>query len=180
MSEFMIDIETGALPHTIPPGMLIEVKEIAVVQFDDEGIHNRLQLFPAIGNGLCDGDTELWWIKQLLEKDGVPEWVQARLSNNVTPMSECLKQLTRFIGFEGRPRIWTKGAFDLPILEAHLAAERMPAVWKYHQHRDLRTVLKEAAVVVNYEDTTHNALEDCIAQVEQLREARSRMAGVRA
>jgi len=153
--EFMLDLETGAVPESLPADTLVEVVEIGLVRFRETEVIDRLRLFPAVGNGLCSADTDhLFWMRRLAEGEPVPEWLRNRLDNRVTPMEECLRAVTKFIGWQGKPNIWTKGAFDLPILACHLAAARMPCPWKYWHARDLRTFIKEADVRVDRKDIT--------------------------
>jgi len=175
VKEIMIDIETLAVPDSLPPGALVEVTEIAALEFPQpDGKLRTCLLYPREGNGLCSADTVSW----AMRRPATPAWLDARTDADcpeaLPDMTFCLQALTRYIG-GGSPVLWAKGAFDFQILEAHYRACGLTVPWEYWQLRDLRTIIKEAGVRVDHSRVAHNALEDCVAQVRQLMQAREKM-----
>lgn len=166
--ECMIDIETLAVPENVPAGVAVEVVQIAAVLFDENGIHDEINLFPREGNGLADPETVRWWMTL-----PVPAWLDERNDADcpeaLASMAGCLKVLAAFVG-PGRP-VWSKGGFDLDILQHHAALERLPRLWEYWQRRDLRTVMKEMDYTLNV-SAEHDALVDARQQVADLLEFR--------
>lgn len=176
-TEYMIDIETLAVPESLPAGALVEVVEIAAVKFCGDKILDEILLYPMEGNGLCSADTVLFWMR----RDQRPQWLIGRMEaespEELPSMENCLKVLRAFLG-DHRRVIWSKGRFDMDILGAHYAANQMPRPWEYYNLRDLRTAMKEAEVAQPYGQVTHNALEDARMQVELLSDCRGRKAEV--
>lgn len=178
-TEVMIDIETLAVPDGLRPGELVEVVQIGAVKFDLEGIMDAgLSLFPQEDNGCLTGETVTFWLKQILNRSHevhIPQWAYQRMEVDklsLPNMKTCLEHLTRYIGTY-KATVWSKGAFDLPILAAHYAANGMPCPWSYHKCRDLRTLMKECGVSQPYDQVEHDALGDCLKQVELLNESRT-------
>jgi hypothetical protein len=169
----MIDIETLATPGDLPPGSLVEVTEIAIVLFDprDHTEHHHYHAFPEPSNGQLTAGTVHWWMDHIAA-GRTPQWFNARQDpdNALRPMVQILLNIAQLLRQTKTPNpiIWTKGAFDLPILADHYTAHRLPVPWAYHGARDLRTLLKVTNVHTPYQQTTHNALEDCRAQLRQL------------
>ena len=64
--------------------------------------------------------------------------------------------------------VWSKGGFDFKILEDMLG-QNPP--WMFWQERELRTLMSECKV--DKGDVSHTAIEDCIAQVKQLKQCRA-------
>jgi hypothetical protein len=65
---------------------------------------------------------------------------------------------------------WAKGSLDFNILESLFSDYNEVVPWKFFQLRELRTLMSECKVPKG--DVSHNALEDCLAQVEHLNECR--------
>jgi hypothetical protein len=68
---------------------------------------------------------------------------------------------------------WSKGSFDFNILESLFIDYQAATPWKYYQLRELRTLMQECNVPKG--DVSHNALEDCLAQIKQLNACRAKI-----
>lgn len=179
-TEIMIDIETLGVPEDLPAGYRVEVVEIGVVKFrDGQPLDHGLLLFPRVGNGLCCASTAAWWMKQAVKRGELPAWARERLEaerfETLPDMGSCLEMVRDYIGGYDMP-VWSKGAFDLPILKQHFAACQLVLPWQYWNERDLRTMVKEARLD-DRGRATHTALEDARVQVRLLNEARAALGG---
>ena len=81
-----------------------------------------------------------------------------------------LQGLSKSLEIAKPKAIWAKGSFDFNILEDMYGQCDVPVPWKYYQERELRTLMKECGVSKG--DVSHNALEDCYAQIIQLSSCR--------
>lgn len=157
--NFMVDIETlGVEPDTT-------ILSIGAVQFDRE--FKIVQEFYTELNTSKQArtvniDTIRWWSNNSAPIPGdTPESIE---------LIQGLTSLTDFIinnSIQATPIIWCKGPqFDAAILTNAYNCAGIPTPWMYSDVRDLRTVLKltncPKAVA------SHNALQDCKDQVNQL------------
>jgi len=68
---------------------------------------------------------------------------------------------------------WCKGTdFDFPILAHAFAVTGQRTPWKFYRTRDVRTVEKEADIRPMKAVNKHNALTDCLVQVDTVQRAR--------
>lgn len=101
--------------------------------------------------------TKEWWAKQ-----GNPP------IHGVIPLYDALAGLSAWLkNLSEEPIIWCKGTdFDTVILTHAYRSFGMETPWKYNNVRDCRTVFKLLGVISN--KATHNALEDAMAQSDEL------------
>jgi 3' exoribonuclease, RNase T-like len=108
-----------------------------------------------------DPDTMDWWVKQ-------PAPARLALdSPYAKKLGEGLNWLSGFVPKIAVP-IWCRGAsFDFPILSEAYRRAGLVVPWRYHQERDVRTVLSAAC---NYGlekqggEAAHHALADAEVQ----------------
>jgi hypothetical protein len=176
MMNLMIDIEALACPEKLLPGHLVEVCQIAGVFFEMTGeTYGSLNLFPAEGNGLADPETAAWWMQQTAER-GLPEWWHRRRPECafMPTMKECLNKLGVFLATFPGCTIWAKNpAYDKTILAAHYAANLKTC--PFLKVLDVRT-LQDWYGLKAGTDTTHNAMADCMGQIQILKSAKRRTA----
>ncbi len=162
--EAMIDIETFDITHDAV------TFQAAVVLFDE---HHTIT-YREIWN--LDVDEQLAAGREVSASTlafhlGIPANAEAALQD---PDKVTMAQFSDHIAalFESaKPRsVWSKGSFDFNILENLFASVGNEAPWKFYQVRELRTLMAECGVPKG--DVSHNALEDCVAQVEQLARCR--------
>jgi hypothetical protein len=121
-----------------------------------------------------DPATEKWWADQ-----GLTE-THAENHPNALDLPYALYILTNFIEHHTTPpapkgekyqalQLWSKGAFDYPLLEAAYNSISIPTPWKYYQLNDLRTVIKLANIKAP--PATHEALDDVTQQINLLHQA---------
>jgi hypothetical protein len=186
MNRAMIDLETLGTPEGVPPGMLVEVTEVGMVVFD-EGFAPLSQYRASIrpDNGVCNPATAEFWMEQAAKNGELPEWaVHRQLYREAVrknkPVPEFVPELAvvlldvRGILNEFKvAEIWCKGKdFDLRILQDHMGAMRLSCPWAYGsglRGRDLREVIRWESLKQDYSLVSHNALEDCLLQMDQLR-----------
>lgn len=98
---------------------------------------------------------------------GIPGNAKLCLESELLMTLSDLSGMLDLIFDEFNPEtVWAKGNFDFNILEDLLG--EVP--WKYYQCRELRTLMKECGVSKG--DVAHTALEDCQAQIKQLKACR--------
>jgi len=178
MRHVMIDIETlGTKPGTAP------VLSIGAVSFDPYGesveasgissFYRELTLTGQLQpQGQCsvDPDTLAWWFRTNAEELG------RLVRDGKEPLFSALSELYSFCkGWETINGYWSRGKFDLAILEERYNDIGMGVPWKYNQAREVRTL--EATVRLVFTDNApqplhreqggvHNALEDAIYQAQ--------------
>lgn len=145
------------------------------------GIEPQQQLIPA---RKIDASTLLYWMEQSDEARAT-----MKLSDS-TDFVELEAYMRHFISrFERitdghEYEVWTRGNFDLPIIESLLEQLGMKAPWHFRSTRDLRTLMEVAGVDWKtipepHGFIKHNALWDCKFQItcynEAMRVIRSRV-----
>jgi hypothetical protein len=170
LGHLMVDLETMGTR----PGCAIV--SIGAVEFDIEtgkfGRHfyERVDLQSCLDVGLfVQAHTVYWWLqqseaarKELYNSDRLD------LHTALTKLGSFMQDLETFY-------IWGNGAsFDFGILEAAVHAcgyKKVP--WNFRLERDVRTIVMIAPKVKeNYPfcGTRHNALDDCIYQINYVSE----------
>lgn len=168
-NHIMIDLETlGTKPDA-------HILSIAAVHFNIETgeIIDRLyqELAPGQGDRSIDFSTVLWWKKQSVE---MPE-------GNVRLQSALINLLDWVMKIDLSPYVWANSpSFDLVILRNaidYYGWEKTP-ITDHTKWMDMRTLMNlHPEIKQNMPDvgTHHNALDDCIFQVNCVVEAIKRM-----
>lgn len=167
----MIDVETLS---TKPDAAIIQ---LAAVMFnfsnnETETFCMNCSIQSSVELGLSvDKDTLVWWKNQ-------PKEVLKSVTDNPHPIQTVFQKFDEFLG-ENKSSIvfWCNGMnFDYPVIESTCRALDRPVFWKYWNLRDARTVysvfglnMKEFPRVGNY----HNALDDCLTQINALKQCLS-------
>lgn len=181
MKRMILDIETLAVPEDLPAGVLVDVVQVGVVLCagHDLEIIDRRQ-WNVLPCGLGQDSTIRFWMKQA-EKWHLPEWALARMPDRdrsprvmgAVPMDTVLRELQVLwgVGDEKCGEVWSKGSFDVDILQTHFAACGLRPPWRYYQARDLRTLMKVCGVKgLPHGIVDHEGLADAIAETAELRE----------
>lgn len=159
--DLMIDIETLDVRDSAT------ILTIGAQGFDlwsdrltDVTFYTRLDLESQPTRTIDDGTVE-WWGKQS------PEAQEEALGDgNRILITDALTQLSK-IAWKHQ-RIWANGTtFDITILEHAMAQCGVNVPWKYWQVMDARTLYKLAPEVGKLTNN-HNALADCVNQIDLL------------
>ena len=163
----MIDLETIA---TTPNATILTIGAQGFDPFSDcfsdVTFYKRI-LVDSQPTRHVDDDTLAWWGRQSAEAqheafgDG-PDRVDIK---------EALEELSK-IAFR-HTRIWANGVmFDIGILEDAMKEYGVNVPWKFWQIMDARTVFKLVPSLGSAGSTnSHNALEDCVNQIDMLQRA---------
>ena len=115
-------------------------------------------------------ETVKWWLKQSAE-------AQAALLVGQVPVAVAVANFIAWYRLNGAKRLWCQGAnFDAPILEHIIELLGMTIPWAYWDVRDTRTVYDVFgfnAKGYKRAGTYHNALDDCLHQIECIHAAMS-------
>lgn len=174
----MIDIETLAVtrkPVIFQIGLVLFKEEHLISpQFDPstplEGSieHHRLniQIEDCIlhHDAIKDASTEQFWNER-----GFPETYDAgmRMQDAMPILSDIYKN-----SLTATARTWANGpVFDLGFLERYYHDRCLPAPWHFRYVRDCRTaraMARQLGATIKREENSHDALEDCIGQLQEL------------
>ena len=167
----VIDIETLAVPEKLPPGMLVEVVEVGLVVLGDDLEVLEKREWAVAPNGVCEESTVRWAMELAVKKGVMPIWAEIREVNRAWSMEAVLREIAVLWSLHECREVWSKGAFDVDLLRQHYGALKMFCPWKYHEARDLRTLMKACGVKgLPYDEVAHTALADALAEAEDLRE----------
>jgi len=171
MKDLMIDIETLDKKNTAC------IVSIGACEFDINTGERGKEFYQVIEiepneNQTISIDTMLWWMKQSKEAQSVFSEKQEKFSleEALDSFKYCFGNDKKDFEFDKYERIWSKGNFDIPILENAFDSLDFKTPWKYWQICDMRTVNRLAGIKFKKENS-HNALEDCYNQVNQLVES---------
>lgn len=164
MSDLMIDIETLDVR---PTSTILTIGAQGFDPFSDKftdvTYYKRLTLDSQDGRTILD-DTVEWWGNQAEDAqeealgDG-PDRVEIK---------EALTELSK-IAWKHK-RIWANGiTFDMVILENAFAQYEIPCPWKFWQVMDARTIYKITGAKPL--GNNHNALADCVNQIDSLQKS---------
>lgn len=170
--HYMIDIETW---DTAPTAV---IRAIAVVGFDLDGATKELFVIDCrhtVDEQIQAGrttsvETAKWWAGQRIPLDAA--LAQTReIANTDVYMPSNLAVLLENLWFathnvDADTRVWSRGHFDIAILEHLLASSGKPIPWRHSQVRDVRT-LNELVPPVKAA-LPHHPLSDCLAQIQQV------------
>lgn len=173
--HFMVDIET------LSTALNTVVLSIGAVEFHPfsgkilNEFYQELRLQDQNDRKIDQG-TVVWWVKQAAEH---PERAEIFLGENKTPVRNALLLLEAFLGESqvsnnaNKKYIWACDPdFDCTILDNLYKECKLRTPWQYYETRSVRTVRGLAQlhdlIIRVPEDKTHNALEDCKRQVQEL------------
>jgi hypothetical protein len=167
MSDLMLDIETLA---TTPDSTILTIGAQGFDPFSDKfteaTYYRRLTIDSQAERTIDDSPngTVEWWGKQAADAQ---EEALGDGDDRVDIITS-LKELSK-IAWKHK-RIWANGTtFDMVILEDAMRQYGIPCPWKYWQVMDARTIYKltSAKPLGN----NHNALADCVKQIDTLQQS---------
>jgi len=164
-THLMIDIETlGTGPDSVILTIGAQGFDPTSTLFTDATYYKRLDIDSQQDRSVND-DTIAWWSKQSQEaQDEAMGDGDDRVS-----IKDALDELGKLIW--KHDIIWCNGAsFDFPILDDAFVKNDLAVPWKYWNTRDTRTVY---SLVPNLGKlgNNHNALADCVNQIDMLQKA---------
>ncbi len=159
----MIDLETL---DTEPTSTILTIGaqgfSLANGVMTDVTFYKRLNIDSQADRTIND-DTVNWWGKQ---SEAAQEEALGDGDDRVD-IETALKELSKVCW--KHKEIWANGTtFDIVILENAFKQYGVPIPWKFWQVNDARTVYKLVPQVGRQSGNTHNALEDCVNQIELL------------
>ncbi|MBC0059714.1 3'-5' exoribonuclease [Escherichia coli] len=169
--HLMIDLETMGTNTNAP------IVVIGAVFFDPQTgeigpvFYIVISLTDAMNTGAVpDGGTIEWWLKQSSE-------ARAAILTDQVKLKDALSQFRKFINEysdEKFVQVWGNGATsDNAILRTSYERLNIPCPWRYHNDRDVRTIVElgktidfDARTVIPFEGVRHNALDDARHQAK--------------
>jgi hypothetical protein len=162
----MIDIETlDITPNSTILTIGLQGFDPFSDRFTEVTYYERLDLESQDGRSIDDGTVE-WWGKQsaAAQEEALGDIGRPRIT-----LKDALTKLGKIIWKHNR--IWANGTtFDMVILENAFKQQGVPMPWKYWQVMDARTIYKMAPTVGKL-GNNHNALADCVNQIDMLQKA---------
>ncbi|HAV9127668.1 TPA: exonuclease [Escherichia coli] len=130
-----------------------------------------ISLTDAMNTGAVpDGGTIEWWLKQSSEARAAILTDQVKLKDALSRFREFINEYSdeKFV------QVWGNGAtFDNAILRTSYERLDIPCPWRYHNDRDVRTIVElgktidfDARTVIPFEGVRHNALDDARHQAK--------------
>ncbi|HCP1390352.1 TPA: 3'-5' exoribonuclease [Escherichia coli] len=169
--HLMIDLETMGTNTNAP------IVVIGAVFFDPQTgeigpvFYIVISLTDAMNTGAVpDGGTIKWWLKQSSEARAAILTDQVKLKDSLSRFREFINEYSdeKFV------QVWGNGAtFDNAILRTSYERLDIPCPWRYHNDRDVRTIVElgktidfDARTVIPFEGVRHNALDDARHQAK--------------
>ncbi|HHE4529487.1 TPA: 3'-5' exoribonuclease, partial [Escherichia coli] len=169
--HLMIDLETMGANTNAP------IVVIGAVFFDPQTgeigpvFYIVISLTDAMNTGAVpDGGTIKWWLKQSSEARAAILTGQVKLKDSLSRFREFINEYSdeKFV------QVWGNGAtFDNAILRTSYERLDIPCPWRYHNDRDVRTIVElgktidfDARTVIPFEGVRHNALDDARHQAK--------------
>ncbi|WP_407903525.1 3'-5' exoribonuclease domain-containing protein [Escherichia coli] len=169
--HLMIDLETMGTNTNAP------IVVIGAVFFDPQTgeigpvFYIVISLTDAMNTGAApDGGTIKWWLKQSSEARAAILTDQVKLKDALSRFREFINEYSdeKFV------QVWGNGAtFDNAILRTSYERLEIPCPWRYHNDRDVRTIVElgktidfDAKTVIPFEGVRHNALDDARHQAK--------------
>ncbi|HBE4454358.1 TPA: 3'-5' exoribonuclease [Escherichia coli] len=169
--HLMIDLETMGTNTNAP------IVVIGAVFFDPQTgeigpvFYIVVSLTDAMNTGAVpDGGTIKWWLKQSSEARAAILTGQVKLKDSLSRFREFINEYSdeKFV------QVWGNGAtFDNAILRTSYERLDIPCPWRYHNDRDVRTIVElgktidfDARTVIPFEGVRHNALDDARHQAK--------------
>lgn len=175
-ADMMVDIETTGIPPNYKCGIwqvgavTYSLDLRAGVDFMSTINPNDAMVFPFES----DPGTLAWQ-----ESNNSENWrVAHSYEQKIGAMKDMLQSFSSYIGrmraiteVEGKIlRLWCKGtAFDFPILENAFQVFGIRCPWKYWELYDLRTMLNVCGVKATKAANAHDAYEDAVVQMDDLK-----------
>ncbi len=169
--HLMIDLETMGTNTNAP------IVVIGAVFFDPQTgeigpvFYIVISLTDAMNTGAVpDGGTIKWWLKQSSEARAAILTGQVKLKDSLSRFREFINEYSdeKFV------QVWGNGAtFDNAILRTSYERLDIPCPWRYHNDRDVRTIVElgktigfDARTTIPFEGVPHNALDDARHQAK--------------
>lgn len=116
-------------------------------------------------NRTFTGETLLWWIIQ----KNIP--ISEKVTHKVYNYKDLIKQLSYIFQKYNTDDsvVWTKGTMDLFCIKDLYEFFNMETPWKFWQPRDIRTAKEFIKDWKTIESSNHNALDDAIIQLKELK-----------
>ncbi|WP_059259923.1 exonuclease [Escherichia albertii] len=169
--HLMIDLETMGTNTNAP------IVVIGAVFFDPQTgeigpvFYIVISLTDAMNTGAApDGGTIKWWLKQSSEARAAILTDQVKLKDALSRFREFINEYSdeKFV------QVWGNGAtLDNAILRTSYERLDIPCPWRYHNDRDVRTIVElgktidfDARTVIPFEGVRHNALDDARHQAK--------------
>ncbi|HFV6708125.1 TPA: 3'-5' exoribonuclease [Escherichia coli] len=169
--HLMIDLETMGTNTNAP------IVVIGAVFFDPQTgeigpvFYIVISLTDAMNTGAVpDGGTIEWWLKQSSEARAAILTGQVKLKDSLSRFREFINEYSdeKFV------QVWGNGAtFDNAILRTSYERLDIPCPWRYHNDRDVRTIVElgkaidfDARTAIPFEGERHNALDDARHQAK--------------
>ncbi|HDW8577109.1 TPA: 3'-5' exoribonuclease [Escherichia coli] len=169
--HLMIDLETMGTNTNAP------IVVIGAVFFDPQTgeigpvFYIVISLTDAMNTGAVpDGGTIEWWLKQSSEARAAILTDQVKLKDALSRFREFINEYSdeKFV------QVWGNGAtFDNAILRTSYERLDIPCPWRYHNDRDVRTIVElgktidfDTRTVIPFEGVHHNALDDARHQAK--------------
>ena len=168
MSDLMIDLETLA---TTPESVILTIGAQGFDPFSDRftdvTFYKRLTIDSQDGRAINDvgyDSTVAWWGRQ--SEDAQEEALGD--GDDRIDIVTALKELSK-VAWK-HDRIWANGTtFDMVILEDAFRQYEIPCPWKFWEIMDARTIYKLTGAPKL--GNNHNALADCVNQIDLLQKA---------
>ncbi|HFU9110623.1 TPA: 3'-5' exoribonuclease [Escherichia coli] len=169
--HLMIDLETMGTNTNAP------IVVIGAVFFDPQTgeigpvFYIVISLTDAMNTGAVpDGGTIEWWLKQSSEARAAILTDQVKLKDALSRFREFINEYSD----EKLVQVWGNGAtFDNAILRTSYEHLDIPCPWRYHNDRDVRTIVElgktidfDARTAIPFEGVRHNALDDARHQAK--------------
>lgn len=163
----MVDLETFGTKHD---AVIVALGAIKFDPSDEFDIPNKF--YCTIDPSSCEAyglsleaNTVMWWMDSARD---VPR--KALLGGDKLDLASALEGFSMWFGAESLP-VWGNGAtFDNVILRSAYNAVGIPCPWKFWHDRCFRTFKNLAPAILPKAEAAHNALDDAVAQTEQLLE----------
>ena len=123
----------------------------------------NINLKDSLEHGRVDSKQLKWWI----EKSNLISWL-----DYTTNLNEALNTLTKFLGEKGKEtRVWSH-FYDIMVLENVCKSLKRKMPFLYGYWREINTLMDLSGIDRKKgKDKTHNALDDCVYQVDYCTEA---------
>lgn len=165
-TSLMIDLETWSTRSNAA------ILSIGAVKFNED--FEIVDKFYANVDPVSCKNIQLHFCKDTMEfwKKNPDAFNQTR--ENRLPINEALVDFVEWVGPYKKNPVWANGAaFDFPIIEWALRHFELSIPWEFWNVRDARTLYKIAGLdtktFVGRSGTFHNAVDDCITQVDMLK-----------